>query len=70
MSSLAARFTARILKQTASARRETTPGLEASNKKCPKQSGLDEKAHKELVVMLWTLRNEPLMPTGVGGCRP
>ena len=39
MSSLAARFIVRILKQAASAEGETTPGLEASNKKCPKQSG-------------------------------
>ena len=62
MSSLTARFSARILKRATSAEGETTPDSEASSIKCPQQSGSDEKAHKDQVVMLWTLRNEPLMP--------
>ena len=55
MSSLTAGFAARMRKWATSAEGETTPGSEASGGKCTKQSGPDEEARKDPVVMLWTL---------------
>ena len=46
MSSLLARFVARMGKRAGSAQGETTPDFEVLGGKCPKRSGLNEEIQK------------------------